>query len=85
MGRVAGSLHCDASNVTGIIDRLVAQGLVSRHESEHDRRAKTLLLTAKGQEVVDTVIKKLPEYLGCDRLSQEERASLHAVISKLTA
>src|ERR1700733_1896639 len=44
MGRVADTLHCDASNVTGIVDRLVASKLITRHEGEHDRRTKTLHL-----------------------------------------
>jgi DNA-binding MarR family transcriptional regulator len=85
MGKVAGALHCDASNVTGIVDRLVAQDMVIRHECESDRRAKTLQLTKKGQKTIHSVLDKLPAYLGCDKLSQAERATLHVAIGKLTA
>jgi len=85
MGRVAGALHCDASNVTGIIDRLVSQALVVRHESESDRRAKTLRLTTEGKRIIDKIIVKLPEVIGCGALSHAERTALHTAIGKLTA
>jgi len=53
MGRVAETLHCDASNVTGIVDRLVAGQFITRQEGELDRRTKTLQLTAKGHRAID--------------------------------
>lgn len=83
MGRVACALHCDASNVTGIVDRLVAQGLVVRHESEQDRRTKTLQLTSKGHDIVQTILSRLPEYVGCHKLSPHERLTLHTAITKM--
>jgi DNA-binding MarR family transcriptional regulator len=51
MNALAGLLHCDASNVTNIADRLEAAGLVVRQPSAQDRRVKTLLLTPKGVEM----------------------------------
>ena len=48
MSALAHALMCDNSNVTGIVDRLEAQGLVERHPAEHDRRVKTLVVTEKG-------------------------------------
>lgn len=85
MGQVAYALHCDASNVTGIVDRLVANGLVMRHESQQDRRTKTLELTDKGRRTVNAIINKMPGYLCCDKLSRDERTALHRAISKLVA
>ena len=32
MNEVAGKLHCDPSNVTGIVDRLEGRGLIERQE-----------------------------------------------------
>jgi DNA-binding MarR family transcriptional regulator len=55
MSALAGMLHCDASNVTNIVDRLEAAGLVVRQASEQDRRVKTLLLTPLGVDVRDRV------------------------------
>jgi len=51
MRDVACRMRCDASNVTGIIDRLEDRGLVERRSSAADRRVKTLVATARGQEV----------------------------------
>jgi MarR family transcriptional regulator, organic hydroperoxide resistance regulator len=48
MSSLAGKLFCDASNVTGIVDRLEARGLIERRPAEHDRRVKLLVLTAAG-------------------------------------
>src|SRR2546427_11711536 len=42
MGRLAETLSCDASNVTGLIDRLESRGLVQRRLSAEDRRVKVL-------------------------------------------
>ncbi len=83
MGSVANNMHCDASNITGIIDRLVAQGLVTRRESDQDRRAKLLQLTPKGDRTVDAITAMLPAELGCDRLSALERTRLHRLITRL--
>lgn len=85
MSDVAHRLHCDASNVTGIVDRLMAQNLVMRHEGEQDRRTKELRLTVKGQRVMDSVITQLPTLIGCDTLTAVERKALHDAITKLCA
>jgi DNA-binding MarR family transcriptional regulator len=83
MGQVAAVLHCDASNVTGIVDRLVAQGLVVRQEDVNDRRTRTLRLTTKGGKLVDEIADKLPKQLGCVNLSASERSTLHTILAKL--
>jgi DNA-binding MarR family transcriptional regulator len=44
------------ATMTGIIDRLVAQHLVSRREDPHDRRVRRLELTSAGSELVERVI-----------------------------
>src|SRR5258708_943217 len=51
MGELAVRLHCDASNVTGIVDRLEGRGLVQRCGGGSDRRVKLLVLTAAGEEL----------------------------------
>src|SRR5438045_6211306 len=48
MGKLAASLSCDASNVTGLVDRLESRGLVRRHADATDRRVKVLELTQAG-------------------------------------
>src|SRR2546426_10000268 len=48
MGRIAEALACDASNVTGLIDRLESRGLVRRQPSADDRRGKGPGVTPTG-------------------------------------
>jgi len=51
MGALAQSLFCDPSNVTGIVDRLEARGLIERRPADGDRRVKILALTAEGERL----------------------------------
>ncbi|GAA3438769.1 MarR family winged helix-turn-helix transcriptional regulator [Kutzneria kofuensis] len=44
------------ATVTGIVDRLAAQGLVSRREDPSDRRVRLLELTAEGHKLVGSVV-----------------------------
>lgn len=83
MGAVADKMHCDASNITGIIDRLVQQGYVVRQEDPQDRRAKQLILTAKGSSFVQEVISKVPVAIGFDRLTDADRGELYGYLTKL--
>jgi MarR family transcriptional regulator, organic hydroperoxide resistance regulator len=51
MNSLAGLLACDASNITGIVDKLEARGLIERQASPGDRRVKMLTVTARGAEL----------------------------------
>lgn len=51
MSALADSLNCDASNVTGIVDRLESRGLIERRSSSGDRRVKMIAVTEEGQRV----------------------------------
>jgi DNA-binding MarR family transcriptional regulator len=55
MNELATMLHCDNSNVTGIVDRLEVRGLVARQPHEHDRRVKQVVLTPLGVETREHV------------------------------
>lgn len=83
MRNLADSLGCDASNVTGIVDRLEARGLVARRSCEHDRRVKELMLTPAGMAARERVIERLgepPEPIV--RLSADEQQTLCAILRK---
>src|SRR3989454_11958182 len=67
MGRIAEALACDASNVTGLVDRLESRGLVRRLPSAGDRRVKVLELTPAGARLRSTLLElitKPPASLG---------------------
>src|SRR3954471_20432797 len=51
MHRIAEKLKSERSNVTGIIDRLEARGLVERRPGERDRRIKNIVATPEGAEL----------------------------------
>ena len=61
MGRLACALGCDASNVTGIVDRLEQRGLIERRPSDRDRRVKVLVVTAQGAKVRKALMIRLSE------------------------
>ena len=61
MSALAGSLFCDASNVTGIVDRLEDRGLIERRPAAHDRRAKLLAVTQEGARLRQEVMERLTE------------------------
>ena len=51
MSALADNLACDASNVTGVVDKLEARGLIARQGAENDRRVKVLAVTERGRQV----------------------------------
>ena len=51
--------HCDASNVTGIVDGLEQKGLVSRQNDPNDRRVKTVCVEPAGKHMQQQIIKRL--------------------------
>ncbi len=61
MSELADHLVCDASNVTGIVDRLEGRGLVERRNAEHDRRVKALAVTPAGAELRARVVERMSE------------------------
>jgi MarR family transcriptional regulator, organic hydroperoxide resistance regulator len=61
MSSLAGKLFCDNSNVTGIVDRLEARGLIERRPAEHDRRVKLLVLTPPGERIRASAIRQMTQ------------------------
>ena len=61
MSELAGSLHCDASNVTGLVDRLETHGLVERRGADGDRRVKMIALTAEGARIREALVTRMSE------------------------
>lgn len=47
---IASALQLDSPAVTGLVDRLAKQGLVSRQEDPNDRRSTLVFLTPEGQK-----------------------------------
>lgn len=59
MSELASALACDNSNVTGLVDRLEARGLVARQASPDDRRVKHVVLTSAGRGLRDRMLDQV--------------------------
>ncbi|MEV6736324.1 MarR family transcriptional regulator [Streptomyces sp. NPDC051104] len=84
MRRLAQKLKCEPSNVTGIVDRLEARGLVERRPDPADRRVKLAAATEEGRRVA----RGLRDSLDFAReplagLSREERLSLRDLLRRM--
>lgn len=85
MGKMAQAIRCDASNVTGIIDKLVTMGLVTRQEDLNDRRIKTVQLTQGGSKMLHKIVNAMPGRLGYPRVTPQEMSELRRILVKLTS
>jgi DNA-binding MarR family transcriptional regulator len=87
MNELADALACDASNVTGLVDRLEARGFVERRAASADRRVRTLVLTPAGTEIRNRVLERMstpPE--GVARLPARDQRVLRDILRRaLTA
>lgn len=75
-------LLCDASNVTGIVDRLLTQGYIKREENPKDRRVKMITLTPEGVQLRAVLLDKIAHYElpEVSRLTGTQRADLKAIL-----
>ncbi|MFK8846501.1 MarR family winged helix-turn-helix transcriptional regulator [Streptomyces sp. Ac-502] len=84
MRRIARSLKCEPSNVTGIVDRLESRGLVERRPDPADRRVKLAAPTETGRATAAQLRDSLDfarEPLG--ELSVAERALLKELLQRM--
>jgi DNA-binding MarR family transcriptional regulator len=76
--KLAAALGVTPADTTGLVDRLVARGLVSRTDNPEDRRMLSLQATAKGEALVTklrgTTMSLLSDVLA--RMSVDELATL---------
>ncbi|TWV34938.1 MarR family transcriptional regulator [Streptomyces misionensis] len=82
---LARRMHCEASNATFVADRLEALGLLERRAHPTDRRAKLLHLTPAGASLRKRVVKRLGTDSPVSRLSDDEQATLTALLRRAVA
>lgn len=81
---LAGVIAYDRATITGVLDRLVAKGLVVRQVSARDRRLREINLTDTGERVLAETIptaRALQDEILCG-LSPEERQTFLALARK---
>lgn len=82
---LAGCLGYDASNITGIIDRLEEQGLVHRQVDPADRRVKHLVITAAGRHALEQLRQHLiANNPLVENLTADERRTFRNLLTKLS-
>lgn len=85
MHQIADRLGSERSNVTGIIDRLEARGLVERRADDRDRRIKNVVVTSAGQEAARNFQRAL-QFAGepLAGLTIAERTQLRDLLRRLS-
>lgn len=85
MSMVAAQLHVGLSAVSGLVDRLVEHGLLTRHEDPVDRRQHLLNVSPKGARVLERVRELNTAHLErlLSGLSERELDALHDGIAAL--
>ncbi len=83
MGRMAELLHCDPSNVTGIVDALEDRRLAERKPSAADRRVKVVELTVAGKRLRARAVEEMfkpPAWI--EGLSAADRRALRDILRR---
>ena len=85
MGALAETLACDASNVTGLVDRLESRGLVARQPSPHDRRSHALHLSDSGHATLRRLTDRVRAHEReiARHLSADEQARLVDLLGRV--
>jgi DNA-binding MarR family transcriptional regulator len=64
LGELSQRMMVTNGNVTGLVDRLVEQGLIQRRRSPDDRRAQIVSLTAQGRRFFRTMARANGDWIG---------------------
>jgi DNA-binding MarR family transcriptional regulator len=85
LGQLAGRLACVKSNVTQLVDRLEADGLVSRAADPTDRRSRLAAITSTGRAAYEQGLRiyQDAEKQLMGALTAEESLQLADLIDKL--
>ena len=85
LGQLAERLACVKSNVTQLVDRLEADGLVVRAADPNDRRSRLAVITESGTRAYERgiQIQQRAEREIFGALSKEESSALHELLDKI--
>lgn len=77
------SVTFDASNVTDVVDRLEARGLVTRTIDPSDRRVRRLVLTAEGEAVRRKLFERTILEAPIGSLTRADQTKLCSLLAKI--
>lgn len=85
LSELAGRVCCVRSNMTQLVDRLEAEGLVRRVDDPEDRRIVRAALTALGEKKQAEGARQLARVQGefASALGEEEREALERLLTAL--
>lgn len=85
MHELSKMMACDASNTTGLIDRLDTHGFIERTTDPKDRRVKVIRLSQAGEACRLQVLESLrvAEAVGLQKLTVAERQQFAVIVQKL--
>lgn len=78
-------LYCNAPNLTFITNQLTDRGLVERAVDPADRRSRVLVLTAKGREVRDELVRTAMEKTPLAVLNRDELQQLMVLLNRVVS
>jgi DNA-binding MarR family transcriptional regulator len=86
MSRLAAYLGLDRSTMSGLVERAVKRGLLTRAADPGDGRAIDVFLTKGGAELADTLYARIERELSpaTDRLTPAERNRLQALLARMS-
>jgi DNA-binding MarR family transcriptional regulator len=86
MSEVSERFDISAAAASQLVDKLVQAGYLERAEDPHDRRAKLLALSAKGEELVQQGTEERYRWMDelTSKLSTEEQAKVVEALNILT-
>ena len=87
LGELSQRMMVSNGNVTGLVDRLVEQGLITRRPSPKDRRAQLVSLTAEGRRFFRAMARANGDWIAdlLADLSSEEIETLMRLLAKTKA
>jgi DNA-binding MarR family transcriptional regulator len=87
LGELSQRMMVSNGNVTGLVDRLVEQGLIDRQPSRTDRRAQIVRLTPEGRRFFRAMARENGDWIGdmFAELSQNEIETLLRLLAKTKA
>ena len=84
---LAARMHLDSSTVTGVVDRLVAKGLVARNQDPDDRRRISMVPTEKGRDILAEAPHPAQGHLlaGLESMERAKVLSVHQALLTLVS
>lgn len=87
LGELSSRMMVSNGNVTGLAERLVAQGLVKRKPSPHDRRVQIVSLSAEGRRAFQKIARAHESWIAemFSGLSSNDTSALMQLLAKAKA